>query len=722
MKKPFRSRYVQVNKQSTLIKKWIASLLLQAELEDYLIFERIDRRILCLFDTTDLTSDILNDAEFIRAWLGREYDNCGDTSFDESDVFCINTRNIARLTGLNKVELAVLRFAILLNQCNPLESAADIGSNDLSETDVCDLLQTVLGEPFEGLYQAFDPDGRLQRTGLLKSGSRWSSSRKLAGWLQTPELLLRQVFREQQENGTLGQMFYTPAPRSTLAKQDFRHLEPKLSLVKDYLRASCKTREAGVNILLWGPPGTGKTELARYLAQSLRKRAMEINSMDVNREALSAAARFDCYRLCQAIAGQTKNTLVIYDEVEEILSDDNFARHGFKAASSSGAKCLVNTVLETNAAPAIWITNTLAGVDPAYLRRFDLSWCLKRPVGKNKARIAKTLFKQLPVGQEIVEQIAGHNDITPAHLRKASRICARLGADSTQDASFIVQQVINGDLEAIQAEPIRPGAEKSRDVPRLDYHAGLINSDTDLEELGQLLDQDSSARICLYGPPGTGKTAWAHYLATAIKRPLLIKSAAEILDAFIGNTEKNIVAAFAEASSSKSILLLDEVDSFLQNRSTSRHHWEVAHVNQFLTAMEQYEGILICTTNLLESLDPATLRRFDLKVSLNYLASEQALLMALNLFSGLSVKLKAADRGRLASAIAGLELSHGDFAALYRRYSVLKSTPTVDTLVSDLKLETSFREKGAQRPIGFTAKYANRRALSRQGDYAETAH
>jgi AAA+ superfamily predicted ATPase len=519
--------------------------------------------------------------------------------------------------------------------------------------------------------------------------------------MQTPELLLRQVFREQQEDGTLGQMFYTPAPRSTLAKQDFRHLEPKLSLVKDYLRASCKTHEAGVNILLWGPPGTGKTELARYLAQSLRKRAMEINSMDANRESLSAAARFDCYRLCQAIAGNTKNTLVIYDEVEEILSDDNFARHGFKAASSSGAKCLVNTVLETNAAPAIWITNTLAGVDPAYLRRFDLSWCLKRPVGKNKARIAKTLFKHLPVGQEMVEQIAGHDDITPAHLHKASRICAQLGADSTHDASFIVQQVINGDLEAIQAEPINTRERKVRVAPKLDYRPDLINSDTDMAQLGQMLDEDSSARICLYGPPGTGKTAWGHYLADTIKRPLLVKRAADILDAYLGNTEKNIVAAFEEATASNSVILLDEVDSFLQNRTGAHRHWEIAQVNQFLTSMENYSGLLICTTNLMDSLDPATMRRFDFKVGFDYLTNRQAVKMTLNLCSALGGKPGNRDRALLRTDLQNLDLSHGDFAALFRRYLALKLVPDIPRLLQDLLKESNFRAKDHSHTIGF---------------------
>ena len=115
MKKPLRSQYIRVNKQSTLIKKWVASILLQVQLEDYLIFERIERRILCLFNTRELTKENQEDAEFIRAWLKQEHSKCGTTGFDESDVFSINTKNIAKLVGLSKVELLVLLGAIRFN-------------------------------------------------------------------------------------------------------------------------------------------------------------------------------------------------------------------------------------------------------------------------------------------------------------------------------------------------------------------------------------------------------------------------------------------------------------------------------------------------------------------------------------------------------------------------------------------------------------------------------
>ena len=81
----------------------------------------------------------------------------------------------------------------------------------------------------------------------------------------------------------------------------------------------------------------------------------------------------------QAILARGSNAIVVFDEVEDILCDGSYTRFGFKGEGTF-TKGLMNNVLETNPTPAIWITNTVDGVDPAYLRRFDLVVNLDTPV------------------------------------------------------------------------------------------------------------------------------------------------------------------------------------------------------------------------------------------------------------------------------------------------------------------------------------------------------
>ena len=85
-----QSKYIRVDKNNTLLKKWIAATLLKADLEDYLVFQRI----LSVFNTSQLNKDNLEDAAYIRAWLQAEYKSCGAIAFDESDTFSINTHRI----------------------------------------------------------------------------------------------------------------------------------------------------------------------------------------------------------------------------------------------------------------------------------------------------------------------------------------------------------------------------------------------------------------------------------------------------------------------------------------------------------------------------------------------------------------------------------------------------------------------------------------------------
>jgi transitional endoplasmic reticulum ATPase len=136
------------------------------------------------------------------------------------------------------------------------------------------------------------------------------------------------------------------------------------------------------------------------------------------------------------------------------------------------------------------------------------------------------------------------------------------------------------------------------------------------------------------------------------------------LSKWVGDNEKNIAAAFREAEQDNAILLIDEVDSFLQDRRHAQRSWELSGVNEMLTQMESYQGIFIASTNLMSSLDSAALRRFDLKVSFDYLNGEQAWQLLQSY--GLSLSLGNLD-SQLKGRIHNLPLlTPGDFAATLR--------------------------------------------------------
>jgi transitional endoplasmic reticulum ATPase len=157
---------------------------------------------------------------------------------------------------------------------------------------------------------------------------------------------------------------------------------------------------------------------------------------------------------------------------------------------------------------------------------------------------------------------------------------------------------------------------------------------------------------------------------------------------------------FHEASYEEAVLLLDEADSFLRDRSEARRSWEVTQVNELLTQMEHYNGVFICSTNLMDSLDAASLRRFDLKIKFDYLKVNQAWDLFSSIFNknGKELTRKKHCQGELAKHSS---LTPGDFMTVVRksRISTIKLCP--ESLLEELAKEVAFKQSGPERQIGF---------------------
>ncbi|WP_375724935.1 ATP-binding protein [Arcobacter sp. KX21116] len=132
------------------------------------------------------------------------------------------------------------------------------------------------------------------------------------------------------------------------------------------------------------------------------------------------------------------------------------------------------------------------------------------------------------------------------------------------------------------------------------------------------------ARIIFYGIAGTGKTLTALAMAKSLKRQVLAFDCSKILSMYVGESEKNVRKIFEtyndirDRTKSEPILLLNEADQFLSSRVTESTSGSDKMHNQmqniFLEQIERFDGILIATTNLLESLDKAFSRRFNYKI------------------------------------------------------------------------------------------------------------
>ena len=226
--------------------------------------------------------------------------------------------------------------------------------------------------------------------------------------------------------------------------------------------------------------------------------------------------------------------------------------------------------------------------------------------------------------------------------------------------------------------------------PRFDL--ALIQADTDPAALADSLETSGERRfsLCLQGPPGAGKSAFVRYLAERLGLEVMQKRASDLLSMWVGGTERQIADAFAEARDTGAFLVFDEADSLLADRRFAERTWEVSQVNEMLTWMENYPLPFACTTNLGEHLDPATLRRFVFKVTLDYLTPDQAVAAFRRYFALASP----------ASVASLATLTPGDFAVVRRKAEVLGRLGEPVALAAMLRAECDAKREGTGN-IGF---------------------
>jgi len=265
------------------------------------------------------------------------------------------------------------------------------------------------------------------------------------------------------------------------------------------------------------------------------------------------------------------NTLI------ELISLDEYDKIRNRSLLEDGSKLLSEEIIDYEE-----ILNMFGGISRSFYLQEEILQKIIHP--NKKKKVTKLKLDKLVEEQELFEYLKPTTDLSDVVLHPKTR----------EILETVIQQVDKDVFAKLKAWGIK------------DKRKGI------------------DARIIFYGSAGTGKTMTAVSLAKTLKRPILSFDCSKILSMYVGESEKNVRKIFDEFKtlSKKAkvdpILLLNEADQFLSSRtegagsSADKMHNQMQNI--FLEQIEQFEGILIATTNLLGNIDKAFSRRFNYKI------------------------------------------------------------------------------------------------------------
>lgn len=499
------------------------------------------------------------------------------------------------------------------------------------------------------------------------------------------------------------------APSSRLLEEHFRPVgtEPvplkahpiSEDVVQHVLSLLATRRNHPVHIFLYGPPGTGKTSFARGVVNVLKTPAYLVGIPHKNQK---EGRRFSI-ATCLTATNTGEGSIIIVDEAEDILN----TAIDWLPFDIPQDKGWINQILDTPGVRMIWIANSADAIDESVRRRFTYSIRFRSFGTEQRKRLWRSVLEangalDLLTEQEVADMARRFPvPVGPMDTAVKGALCT---------ASHSPEAFRKGLTMGITAYlTLANGGEPVAEIPAVDDtfrpEALSLQGDwapllTHMQRVDAFLKDHpgkaAAVTALFYGPPGAGKTELGRYLARRLKRELMVVGASDILDMYVGQTEKNIRTIFQKAASQEAVLMIDEIDTLLFSRNRAVHSWEIGMTNEFLARMEQFRGVLIGTTNRLTDLDEAALRRFHHKIGFDFLSSQGKEIMYEKFLAPLAQG--ALDQKQHQALMRIRDLTPGDFRAVFERHrfspAPVPHQDLVNALAHESEIKYRHRRKG----------------------------
>ncbi len=585
--------------------------------------------------------------------------------------------HLMKLLGLTEDDVRVLECAVCYQSGSQLEDYCD----QYPASDWVALFSVALGMSKAAVNKRIVKGGVLASKGLLDIGENN---------LQTSESLFDFLFGLSDD--------FLTGDEFSLTKGSSFPLDSFPVEQKD-LQVFLKTlsNPAPCHLFFYGRPGTGKTELAKALAAEAGRQAflVKYGSDGDERERRGA--------ITATMGMAPVDAVVVIDEADRLLNTATFFQ------PKRVDKGWINHFMDECRHKVIWIANESDAIESSVMRRFSYSLEFKKFTASQRESAWRIQLKDHPLSKAIppviLARLAREYETDAGGIASALKAAENIFSDHTPEPSEVEETL--GRLLS-HHEKLSGVDRNKKKLNRLspNYDVNALHTDLPPMELLSSLKarqqkiesghRPFSANIMFWGVPGTGKTEFAKYIAQELGKELLVKRMSDLQSMYVGQTEKQIAAAFEEAEKEGAVLFLDEADSLILDRKTANRSWESSQTNEVLTQMENFKGVCICCTNLLDNLDEAALRRFTWKIKFLPLTSDGKEKLFRKYFQ---------PKGRLSAEIRAAlkeirDLTPGDFKTVWQSQRYRGEGASLLDSVKALKQEVSYKRTRSSS-IGF---------------------
>lgn len=535
------------------------------------------------------------------------------------------------------------------------------------------------------LVTALARDGNLFRSGVLEPSDSIGLVRVNTYWIES--------FVEAK--GTLEEQLVEPLKEErnagVMAVLDAADMQLAVSVLGG------KTQGAkGVNLLLYGAAALDKRRTLLEMLKASKHEAWHLRFDDIPRGARRTAA-YVAFRLMD----KHPDRVLVVEKPSDILEEtsNQFLKMLFGIELEARSSKDDEIFLTSFTTPGVWLLSDTNSLSSDTVARFIFHAPLKKADRHQRKIQMEQMLASSNLGKSVRDKIVRLDGVSVLQIDSALQAAALSGSSAkgkTRDQAV---------LTAIQRSQKALGRDLTEKFKTsvTEYSMALLNCSGRFgpDQIMEALQRTRQGTLVFYGPPGTGKTQFVEHMASQLGMPLIAKHASDLMSKYVGDNEKNIAGMFEEATNEDAMLLLDEGDSFLRDRSFARSQWEVSMVNELLQRMERFPGIFVVCTNLFSGLDAAALRRFTFKLEFNELNVEQRWNMFVN-EAGLKGQVETLDPDiktmwweRLAFMPM---LAAGDFATVQRQCKILQISLKPEEWLFQLEQEVKVKKKESLRP------------------------